>query len=313
MAIWISLTIIAHFMNAFVSILDRYIVASGKIGRPIVVTFYVSVLSALGIFAFCFSWLDLPFGSFSLPNISNVMAPSAYLILLSFSAAACFIIALYSLFSAFLLSEASDVVPVVSSISALSTLLFSFYFLNSALSSNFLWGFLFLVLGTFLIAHFRMTKKLIYLCLVTGILFGLNLVLIKLSFNITNFDNAFFWSRFCIAFLSLFILFIPKFHERNTELKIKTKKTKRQGLFLILFNKTLAGISAILILKAVELGDVSIVQALAGIQFVFLVLFSVFLGHKAPKCIGENCETKDKIQKIVSVSIIIVGFSLLFI
>jgi uncharacterized membrane protein len=167
--------------------------------------------------------------------------------------------------------------------------------------------------GTFLIAHFRMHRRLILLCLIAGVLFGLNLVLIKISFNVTNFDNAFFWSRLTIALLSLFILFIPKFHQRRKESKAKTKKSRRQGVFLILFNKTLAGIGAVLVLKAVELGDVSIVQALAGIQFVFLMLFSILLGHKAPKCIGENCGVKDRVQKIVSVSIIITGFSLLFI
>lgn len=311
MFVWISLVIVAQFISAIVAIIDKYIVSSGKIGRPIVVTFYVSLLSALGVFAFGFSWIDLPFENIKLPNIENITWPTWTIILLSFVAAASFIAALYNLFSAFLLSEASDVIPVVSSFSALSSLLFSFYLLNTVLSGNFLWGFLFLVVGTFLIARFRMHRKLIFLCVSSGLLFGFHYVVIKMLFNETNFDNAFFWSRLIIAISALSLLLLPNCCGRNVA--SDTKKAGKAGLLLVLFNKLLAGIAGILILKSVELGDVSVVQALSGLQFVFLLIFAIFFGHKAPKCVGENCEYKDRIQKIVSVSIIVTGFSLLFI
>jgi uncharacterized membrane protein len=311
MIIWISLSIIAQFINAFVAVIDRYIVASGKIGRPIVLTFYVSILSALGILAFGFSWIDVPFGNIQLPSLLNISWPNWTIIFLSLFSAVTFIVALYTLFSAFLLSEASDVVPVVSSISAVSSLIFSFYLLGTVLSGNFLWGFLFLVLGTFLIARFRMHKKLILFCVSSGILFGLHYVFIKMLFNETNFDNAFFWSRLIIAISALSLLLLPNCCGRNVA--SETKTAGRSGLFLVLSNKLLAGIASILVLKSIELGDVSVVQALSGMQFVFLVLFSIFFGNKAPKCIGENCESHDRIQKIVSVSIIVTGFSLLFI
>jgi drug/metabolite transporter (DMT)-like permease len=311
MFLWISLSIIAQFINAFVAVIDRYIVASGKVGRPIVLTFYVSLLSALGIFAFAFSWINLPFDSIQLPNILNITWPTWSIVLLSLAAAASFIVALYTLFSAFSLSEASDVVPVVSSISALSSLLFSFYLLDTILSGNFLWGFLFLVIGTFLIAHFRMHRKLVLYCVSSGFLFGFHYVVIKMLFNETNFDNAFFWSRLIIAISALSLLLLPNCCGRNVA--SDTKHAGKSGLFLVLFNKLLAGIAGILVLKSVELGDVSIVQALSGLQFVFLLIFAIFFGHKAPKCVGENCEARDRVQKIISVSIIVTGFSLLFI
>ena len=311
MAIWILLSIVAQFINAFVAIIDRYIVASGKIGRPIVLTFYVSLLSAFGILAFGFSWIDLPFESIKLPDISNIYWPTWKIVFLSVFSAATFIVALYALFSAFLLSEASDVVPVVSSISAVSSLIFSFYLLDTVLSGNFLWGFLFLVVGTFLIAHFRMHKKLILFCFSSGFLFGLHYVFIKMLFNETNFDNAFFWSRLIIAISALSLLLLPNCCGRNVA--SETKSAGKSGLFLVVLNKLLAGLAGILVLKSVELGDVSVVQALSGMQFVFLVIFAIFFGHKAPKCIGENCEVYDRVQKIVSVSIIVTGFSLLFI
>ncbi|MFA7193432.1 MAG: hypothetical protein WC087_00760 [Candidatus Paceibacterota bacterium] len=311
MAIWISLVIVAQLINAFVAIIDKYIVSSGKIGWPIVLTFYVSVLSSLSIFIFLFSWIKIPIDGVVLPTLANISWPTIPIILLSVLSSVSFVYALYNLFSSFLLSEASDVVPVVSSISAVSSLLFSFYLLNTSLSGNFLWGFLFLVIGMFLIARFRMTRKLFIKCFLAGVLFGLHFVLIKMLFNETGFDNAFFWSRFFITLTALSLLLLPNCCGRNVA--SETKKAGKGGVFLLLFNKVLAGVAGILILKAVQLGDVAIVQALSGFQFVFLLMFAIFLGHKAPKCIGEHCEIIDRIQKIVSVSIIVTGFSLLFI
>jgi uncharacterized membrane protein len=82
----------------------------------------------------------------------------------------------------------------------------------------------------------------------------------------------------------------------------------------VLGNKALAGLAGLLIFKAVELGDVSLVQALAGLQFVFLTLFAILVGHKEPLCcVGEHCEVRARIQKLISMSIIVTGFVLLFI
>ncbi len=302
MTLWITLTIVAQFINAIVALLDKYIVASGKVGRPIVLAFFTSVLSSLAVLIFIFGAADF----------AKVSIPSTDVAIFSFLGAVTFIASLYFFFSSFLYAEASDVVPVVSSISAISALIFSFYFMNTSLSGNFLWGFLFLVIGTFLIARFRMTKKVVLLCLSAGILFGLNAVLMKILFNFTNFEDGFFWSRIFITVSALGLLLIPGFFKRKENGVVKSKVSK-SGIFLLLLNKTLAGIASILILKSIELGEVSVVQALAGMQFVFLVAFALFFGHKAPLCLGERCELIDRIQKIVSIAIIVTGFSLLFI
>lgn len=311
MPTWISFVILAQLINAIVSLLDRYLVASGKIGRPIVLAFYVSLLSALSIGVFAVGLLPISFGNFSIPSFANVMWPTWQVLGHSLISAVTFIVALIALFESFRLTQASDVVPVVSSVSAVMTLLLSFYFLEATLTRNFLWGFLFLVVGTFLVAHFRMTKRLAWLTFVAGTLFAAHYISIKLLFAETSFDNAFFWSRIIIALVALSMLLLPNCCSQTVA--SETRRAKGAGLWLLLANKTLAGIAGILVLKAVELGDVAIVQALSGLQFVFLVIFSIFLGHKAPACIGENCELHDRIQKIVSVSIIVTGFVLLFI
>jgi len=311
MVFWISLVVVAQAIMAVVALIDRYIVSSGKVGRPLVLAFYVSILSALAIFIFLFSWIPIPFIEFDIPSFSNVVWPTGIVLLYGFIAALTFISALVMLFSSFKLAEASDVVPVVSSVSAVATLILSFYLLDTILTTNFFLGFSFLVVGTFLVAHFRFSKQLLKFTVSAGVLFALHFVTIKLLFEETHFDNAFFWSRMIIAATALLMLLLPNCCHRT--IAGEAKQAGRSGLGWILGNKVLAGLAGLLILKAISLGDVAIVQALAGMQFVFLVLFSVLFGHTAPACIGEHCTTKDRIQKIVSVSIIVTGFSLLFI
>ncbi len=308
---WILLVITAQGINAVVSLIDRYIIVSGKIGRPVVLAMYVSLLSALSIFVFLLGLLPLQLGTFAIPTFANVVTPTVAVIGWSFASAVSFIVALIALFQSFKLAQASDVVPVVSSVSAVASLLLSFYFLDAKLTPNFLWGFLFLVVGTFLVAHFRLTKKLAGLTVASGTLFAVHYIVLKVIFLETSFDNAFFWSRIVIALTALAMMLFVRQQRRRK--KQKPHHTTKAGVALLLLNKGLAGLAGILVLKAIALGDVAIVHALAGLQFVFLTIFAIFLGHKAPVCVGENCEIKDRIQKIISMSIIVTGFVLLFI
>lgn len=311
MPLWILLVVIAQAMNAGASLMDRYLVVSEKIGRPLILAFYTSVLSAASLLIFALDWLPISFGAISIPSFANIEWPTFIVTSYSIAAALTFIVALVALFESFRVAQASDVVPVVSSVNAVATLILSFYFFDSVLTPNFLWGFLFLVLGTFLVAHFRLNKKLAVLTGVAGVLFAIHFMFIKVLFLETSFDNAFFWSRLSIALVALCMLLLPNCCSQTVARG--ARRAKVSGMVILLIGKTLAGVAGIILLKAIEYGDISIVQALSGLQFVFLVLFAIFFGHKAPTCVGEHCEVRDRIQKIVSVSIIVTGFVILFV
>jgi drug/metabolite transporter (DMT)-like permease len=311
MPLWIVLVVIAQAMSAAVSLMDRYLVVSEKMGRPLVLTFYTSVLSVGALLIFVLGWFPITFDAFTIPSFSNVEWPTLSILGYSLVAALTFVLALLALFESFRLAQASDVVPVVTSVNAVVTLLLSFYVFDTVLPPNALWGFLFLVVGTFLVAHFRLNKKLALLTGISGALFAIHFVLLKVLFLETTFDNAFFWSRMCIVVVALCMLFLPNCCQQTVARG--ARRAKLSGLVILFVSKTLAGISGIILLKAIEFGDISIVQALSGLQFVFLVFFAIFFGHKAPTCVGENCEMHDRIQKIVSVSIIVTGFVVLFI
>jgi hypothetical protein len=68
-----------------------------------------------------------------------------------------------------------------------------------------------------------------------------------------------------------------------------------------------------MLLKATELGEVSVVQALDGLKFVFILLIGILIGHKTPSSCGEaSCRRREVIQKALFVGIITLGFVILF-
>jgi len=311
MPIWIGLVLLAQFFNAIVALIDKFIVTSKKVPRPYLYAFYVSILSSFATVVLFLDFIPIPIEGVSIPSFSNIVLPGLLIIILSFISGYAFFGALLSMFTAFKDSDASDVVPVIGSISAISTFVLSYLLLDSSLSINFIWGFVFLVAGTFLVSRLRLEIATLGLSVLSGFFFSVNFITIKYLFSVTDFDNGFFWSRIAIVIVALSTLFLK---QNRHNLKHHTQQTsKRGGISLILGNKVLAGLASIMILKATELGDVSIVQALGGLQFVFLLGFTAIWGNKTPRAYGESATTTELFHKFLSVTIITIGFFLLFI
>jgi len=307
---WILIVFVAQFINAIVAIFDKHIITSEKVSKPIVYAFFVSFLSFISISVFLLPFLPFDFGKIVLPNINNVTLPTFNLITFSILSGFAFFIAILTSYKAFKKADASDVVPVVGSVTAIFTFIISFLFLSEVLTPNFIYGFIFLVLGMIILSHYRFTLKVFILTFLSGLFFAIYFSLMKYLFNEYAFDQSFFWTRIGMLISVLIILLLPKY---NKEILHGAKKTKIHGGFWIIGNNILGGIAGIALLKAVELGSVTIVQALNGLQFVFLILISVLFGKITPVTFGENNSIIDIVQKIISVSLIVCGFYLLFI
>lgn len=312
MSVWIFIVLVAQFLNAIVAIIDKYIITSRVVTRPVTYAFYVSILSAFAVVAFLFSWIPIPHDNIAIPSIGNVEYPDGVIILISLLAGFAFFGALVSLFTGLKRADTSDVIPVVGATSAVTSLLLGFYFLKTSLTTNFIWGFALLVLGTFFISLFRFKTKTLLVALLSGVLFAVHFVCLKVLFGYTSFDNAFFWSRMGIVAPALFVFIIPWIHLHPKKKNMRVEFPKRRAVWIILGNKFLAGVAGFMILKGIELGDVIIVQALGGLQFVFLLFFAVLTGHSLPQACGEKCSKYDVWQKTISVGIITIGFFILF-
>ncbi len=307
---WIILAVSAQFLNAVVSLIDKRIVSDDKIlPQPFVYAFYTCLIAGLWIVVYFIGLLPIP-ESLHLPSFSNVGKPNLEIIALAILAAYTFFTALVSMFTAFRVADASDVVPVVGATSAIASFGMGYYFFNTAVSSHFALGIILLSVGTFMVSHFHFSIKTALTAVHSGVFFAFHYIAIKGLFNITSFDDGFFWSRIAFMFYALSLLMNPTFFEKITE---QTKSTTKQAGYLILSNKVLAGVSTILILKATDLGDVAVVQALGGLQFVFILLLGIFFSFGKKKMeIGDAYKNETILQKTLSVGVISIGLLVLF-
>jgi drug/metabolite transporter (DMT)-like permease len=148
------------------------------------------------------------------------------------------------------------------------------------------------------------------LALHAGILFSIKATVIKKMFVDTSFDQAFFWTRIALVIFVFSLLLIPRY---ASKVKFNTKKQKKSGGLWVLGNAMIGGTAAFLTLKAIDLGNVTIVQALGGLQFIFLIIISFFFGKFIPKKCGENNSVMDVVQKIIAITLFVLGFYFLFI
>lgn len=309
MTFWIILAIIGNFLNSVVALIDKFLVTSKKVPQPILYVFYTGILT---IFTFLIYVPDLFLRNpdLGLPSFSNIYTLNPNILIIGVLSALSMLIGLYCLFTSLKDADASDVFPVIGSFSAFFVLLLSYFFFDELLKPTFFFAFIFLVLGTLLVSHFRFDIKTFYLTLSAALFLGVQNFLLKVLFNKTNFDSGLFWFSVFMVTLSILMLFNKKlrfnlFRHRKSK---NVKKTDR----LVLMGKIVAGIAGLMITKAIALGNVSIVQSMTGLQYLFLFLFALLLGPKTNVHLGENVTKKDILQKFVSTLLILVGFVLLF-
>ena len=132
----------------------------------------------------------------------------------------------------------------------------------------------------------------------------------KALFDEIGFDAGLFWSRIGLILFALSLLMVPTYYKKITE---RTKEATRRTGLLILLAKILAGVSAFLLLQATYKGDVTVVQAMDGLKFVFILFITVIFSKLLPNNVAKT-ETRPKevMQQILYVILIVVGFFILF-
>lgn len=289
---WLIIAIVAHFLFAIVFLVDKYLLV-----RPVhhtdVFAFYIGMTS-LGIFVLA------PFG---------LRVIDTRLILISFIAGAIFIYGLVALFHAYQRMDISDVAPIGGAITAIFTLSLSRFFVPEDITGPRLIAFILLVAGSAAIA-FRKNKfeKAVIYILIVSFLHALSFVLVKYVFIQTDFINGLIWTRLGMALGALSLLLIP--HVGGAIIR-SLKKTSRRDKTLFVGNKILAGTATLMILLAIYLGSVNFVNALIGIQFIFLMAFVVLFSKRFPFMKQERLYKLGWIQKAVALVLIVAGLFVL--
>lgn len=286
---WLYFVILAHFINALVVIIDKHIVST-SVPRPVVYAFYVSLLSGTAL-------VLVPFGAVSIPSLT--------IILYSIIAGATYVFSILCLYEALRVTDPSDAIPVVGALTAISTFIFSFVTLQTEISRQVLIGSLLLIIGTLLISHFRFTWKTARYVLLSGLLSGLSAVFVKIVFQTESFANGFFWTRMGNFLFALVLIAIPAYWKHvDAHLRKISVGTK----MIIVGNKVFAGGAAFLILLAIKLAPVSLVSALAGLQYVFLLVLAVIWSKHMPEYFFHRGKPGELVHRVLSTSLIVLGF-----
>jgi len=299
---WLLIAIIAHFLFALVFITDKFLL-SKTVLKPIGYAFYTGLLQI-------FVLVLIPFG---------FVVPSSVQIVVSFVTGASFTLAVLFLYKAIQMGRVSKIIPVIGGAVPIFTLILTYLFLEERLALSQLIAFLLLVIGGVImlwpkkyrpgleISKVPLTKRLT-VAIPAAFLMASSFVLTKFIFTYQPFISGFIWIRIG-GFLMAILLFL---WPRNRQIILETAKTikiKTVGLFFS--NKGLAALAFILLNYAIYLGSVTLVNALQGVQYVFLLVLAIILSIKFPQILREQISREVIIQKIIAILFISFGLCIL--
>ncbi|MEN9920130.1 MAG: hypothetical protein RL538_23 [Candidatus Parcubacteria bacterium] len=307
---WILLATFGQLLNAFVAVLDKYIVSDDKVmPRPFVYAFYSCLLTGFWVVIF-FAGLIPPLADLGMPSFRNVEFPTIQVVSMAFLSAYTFFMALVSMYDALKNSDAAVVMPIIGTVSALSTFGMSFIFLDAQLTQGHMIGIVLMSLGTLLVAKTLPEWSVVLHVFHSGVFFALHYITMKGLFMETSFDDGFFWSRLCFVFFALSLLMVPVYWDK---IKQQSKSTTKKTGFIVILTKVIAGVAAFLLLKATDLGEVSVVQAMDGVRFVFILFLTVIFAHWLPASATDR-DTRPNVffRKLIFIIVIVSGFFMLF-
>lgn len=294
---WLLISIIAYLFFAVVFIIDR-ILLTKSIPNPLVYAFYVGILSILVL-------ILAPFG---------LILPSAWQILIALLTGLLYIAALIVFYRALQKYEASRVVPMVGSLVPIFTLVLAFVFLSERLTFWQIIAFFVLVIGGIFISFEKgalgYSVKGWQLVLLAAFIFGLFYVLSKYVYLHQPFISGFIWGRLGSFLGALILLALPQTRKIIFGVSGAVKQKTKISLIFI-SSLSLAALAFFLVNYAVSLGNVSLVNALQGVQYIFLLFVVILLAKKFPQLLDEKITKGAIIQKLLAILLISLGLGIL--
>lgn len=305
---WILIAVLSYFFSAIAALLDKLLL-SGRIAHPSVYAFFVSLFSL-------FALLFIPFGfQFSGSAPTAIFLFSGIL----------FLYGLLAFYTAVQKNEVSRVAPLVGTIMALTALLVYFFPLSGDLSRLLsisigqFFSLVILIGGGILIAFdfpLKKNENISPFPIIAGVLMAFSLLLLKYGYYQydVNFESGFVWSRIGMFAAGMSLFLVPGFRRQilsglERHGRADTDNAKTGGLFIL--NKISGGLAAFLMNYATFLGPVTFIQALSGVQFVFLFFLAWVTSTQYPHIFEERFGLSQWIQKFAAIALITLGISLI--
>jgi len=295
---WLIFTILSCLLYAVVTVFNKFLLGQRATTKPLVFTFWLGVLSI-------FSFVLIPFG-LSWPGWSAFWLDILIGII--------YFVAILYFYEALDINEASRVSSLAGGLTPIVVLFFSITLLKESLSGLQLLAFFILVIGGFLISFkksrggFKSSMKGLWFIALAVLFSAIYWVGAKYIFEKQGFMTGFLWSRLGFVLAAVLILIRPSWR-RNIFSSSKQITFKISSLFIS--SKLFAAFGSLFIHLALSLGSVSLVNALGGMQYVFLLIFTIILSKKFPDILQEKMSGGVLFQKIAAILLIGSGLMIL--
>jgi len=304
---WIILATSAYFLLAINGVADKFLLTQA-VRHPVAYAFYVGItgpftlfLSALGLVGQWLHWHFLQ-SEFTLQFLSPAHTVVALV------GGACFPLALYFSYKAIQQTSVSRILPIQGGLVPVFTLMLAYIILGERLNQHQTFAFLFLILGAMLIAFKKKHGEWHALAFgnatISAFLFALSLTLEKFVFHYVNFGSGLIWTRLGFFLASVSFLIPP---QARRYIFNAPKQTSNSNKFVYLGARVAGGVSGVLQNYAIKIGSVTLVNALQGTQYAFLLILTSVLSLKFPKILKEKVNTQTITQKLFAIILISLG------
>jgi uncharacterized membrane protein len=294
-----AVALAGYFFNAVMALLDKYILA-GPIKAPAVYAFFVSIFSLFALFFIPFGFRFFGWQSTGIFLLSGMLFLYGLLIF-------------YFAVKRWEVSRAAPLTGTAVSLTAMSALFLPNVFSEGSLTMTHILALLLLIGGGLLISFdlpLKQGERVSGKVILAGVAIGVSLLLLKYGYAQANFVSGFVWSRIGMFAAGISLFAIPSFRRQIldsfSQFSITSKPLRHAGLVLVI-NKICGGAAGFLITYATFLGSVSFVQAISGMQYVFLLALVFPLSLRYPKIFGERLFFWDWFQKICAILLIGLG------
>ncbi len=306
---WILVALLAYSLLAIANLMDKFLIDNVLPSSKA----YTFLICLMGLVVFVAAPWFLKWPGF-LP------------FLLDITVGFIFSIALYFLYESLRRGEASRVLVFIGGMTPVFSLLFSILFFKEHFTNNQLIGVATILVGVLIIALLpqsrtyltRILKKVkieqksfshaLLFALISALSYSLYFIISKYTYSFQPFLSAFIWSRLGAA-IFVFLFLISK-KDRKKVMAAIGKKNPNKNKILVFVNQGFGSAGFMLQNYAIFLGSVTLVNALQGFQYAFLLLISTVLAIMSPKLLKETFSWRIVVQK--GLAIIVVGVGIYF-
>jgi uncharacterized membrane protein len=292
----ILLTIFQYLVQATVDLMDKFLISTRKI-EPVNYTFYTVVTGLILLVAWPWTFAVLP----------------AKFILLNLFSGAFFSLAMFVFFVALSQGEVSRVIPYVFGLVPVFDILIARVTGRNSLTTNQIAAMFLLIPGALIVSHQKgeFWGRHVALKTLSAFLFSCYYALWQYSSQVGPVLNSLIYNRIGAAAVLLIMLALPAFRKKVFTFKKVEKKGSTS--FIFLFKQVLGGANFIFLSFLYALGTISIINALQGFRYVFLLIFSWLVAKKRSHLITEEYSWNIILQKAFGVALIFTGVIFLFI